>query len=115
MAEVIFSAPMELKAGVTGAELEKFWQEEYLPNVSELPGYKVTLFKGVFGKRAEQYLYVGHFESNERRFEIFPVEGQATPSVEMQQWMAANPAWEKLSSFFDESWYAEFTNYIALD
>ena len=115
MAIVTFLAPMKLKAGVTGADLEKFWKEEYLPNVSELPGYKVTIHKGVYGKRADQYLYEGHFESNERRFEIFPIEGQATPSEEMQQWMAANPAWEKLLSFFDETWYAEFTNYIALD
>ena len=115
MAIVTFVAPMQLKTGVTGAALEKFWQEEYLPTVSELPGYKVTLHKGLYGKGANQYLYIGHFESNERRFEIFPVEGQATTSAEMQQWMAANPAWEKLLSFFDESWYAEHTVYIALE
>ena len=110
----IFVAPMELKAGLSGADLEKFWVEDYLPNVSELPGYQVTLHKGTFGKRNDQYLYLGHFESSERLRELFPIMGDATGSEEWQQWVAANPVWQKLMSYFDEKWIAEFTNYIEI-
>jgi hypothetical protein len=114
MSKETFVAPMELKPGVTGADLEKFWAEEYLPNVSELPGYRVTLNKATFGKRMGQYLYLGHFESVERGVELFPVAGDATGSEEWQQWVAANPVFQKLMGFFDEKWYGEFTEYVEL-
>lgn len=113
MAKTTFEAPMELKPGVTGADLEKFWVEEYLPNIPELPGYRVTLHKGISGVRNERYLYIGHFESVERLNELFPTIGDATGSEEWQQWTAA-PVWQKLMNFFDESWYGEFTQYVEL-
>lgn len=112
MSKVIFAAPMELKEGFTGAELEKFWVEEYLPNITDLPGYQVQLVKGSYGKRVDKYMYLGHFESSERRDELFPVMGDA--SEEWQQWVAANPVWQKLMGFFDENWNAEFTEYFEI-
>jgi hypothetical protein len=111
MAKELFVAQMELKPGVTGADVEKFWAEEYVPKVVALSGYKVTLHKGHFGRRTDQYLYLGHFDSAERVEELW--QNQA-PTAEMQQWMAANPAWQKLLDFFDDKWYAEFTNYLEL-
>jgi len=111
MSKVIFVSPMELKPGLDGADLERFWAEEYLPNVSELSGYKVTLLKGNLGKRKNQYLYLGHFESQERVEQLF--QNQA-PTEELQRWIDANPAWQKLLDFFDEKWYGEYTDYIEL-
>ena len=113
MSTTTFEAPMELKPGVTGAELEKFWVEECLPNIPELPGYRVSLHKGIFGARNEQYLYIGHFESVERLNALFPTMGDATGSEEWQQW-TAQPVWQKLMSFFDEKWYFEFNEYAEL-
>lgn len=114
MSKETFMAPMELKPGLNGADLERFWVEEYLPNITDLPGYRVTLHKGTYGVRNERYLYIGHFESTERAREIFPVMGDATGSEEWQQWVAANPVWQKLMGYFDETWYGEFTEYTEL-
>lgn len=114
MSKELFIAPMELKAGLTGDDLEKFWVEEYLPNITELPGYHVTLSKSTYGKLMGQYLYIGHFESIERARELFPVMGDATGSEEWQKW-TANPVWQKLMSYFDEKWYGEFTEYMEID
>ncbi len=114
MSKEIFAAPMELKEGMTGAELEKFWVEEYLPKITELPGYRVALVKGVHGKRLDQYMYIGYFESKERATELFPVMGDATGSEEWKQWTGSNAVWQKLMGFFDEKWYGEFTEYTEL-
>ena len=108
MSKALFVAQMELKSGVNGADVEKFWLEEYLPTVSELSGYKVTLHKGHFGRRVDQFLFLGHFESRERAEQLWQ---DKTPTAEMQQWMAANPAFGKLIDFFDDSWFVEFTEY----
>ena len=113
MAKELFVAPMELKAGLNGADLENFWVEEYLPNITELPGYKVTLNKAVHGPRKGHYMYIGHFESRERATELFPTMGDATGSEEWQEW-TANPVWQKLMGFFDEKWYGEFNEYSEL-
>ena len=112
MTKSIFVAEMELKSGVNGADVEKFWVEEYLPTVSELSGYKVTLHKGDFGVRANQFLFIGHFESQERVGQLWQ---DKIPTAEMQQWMAANPAFQKLIDFFDEKWFVEFTQYADID
>ena len=111
MGKEFFVGPMELKAGVTGEELEKFWVEEYLPTVTELPGYHVSLCKGHHGKRPNQYLYLGHFESNERLRELHPSDGE---SAEWNQWVADNPNQQKLMDFFDDSWMSEFTHYFEI-
>lgn len=114
MAKELFVAPMELKAGLKGEDLEKFWVEEYLPNITELPGYRVTLSKAVYGPRKGHYMYQGHFESRERAAELFPKMGDATGSKEWQEWTSSNAVWQKLMGFFDEKWYAEFNEYTEL-
>ena len=50
----------------------------------------------------------------ERLNELFPTMGDATGSEEWQEWVAANPVWQQLMSFFGESWYGEFTQYLEL-
>jgi hypothetical protein len=114
MAKELFVAPMELKDGLNEEDLEKFWVEEYLPNISELPGYRVTLHKAVYGPRKGQYMYLGHFESRERAAELFPTMGDATGSEEWQQWTTGNPVWQKLMSYFNEKWYGEYNEYVEL-
>jgi hypothetical protein len=111
MSKALFVAEMELKPGVNGADVEKFWLEEYLPTVSELSGYQVTLHKGHLGARVDQFLFLGHFESKERAAQLWQ---DKIPTEEMQQWMAANPAFGKLMDFFDEKWFVEFTEYAEL-
>ena len=111
MSKSMFVAEMEPKSGVNVADVEKFWVEEYVPTVKELSGYKVTLHKGHLGARAGQLLFLGHFESKERAEQLWQ---DKMPTEEMQQWMAANPAFQKLTDFFDEKWYGEFTEYTEL-
>ena len=111
MSKELFVGQMELKPGVNGADVEKFWVEEYLPTVSELSGYKVTLHKGHLGARVGEFLFLGHFESKGRAEQLWQ---DKMPTEEMQQWMAENPAFGKLIDFFDEKWMDEFTEYAEL-
>ena len=114
MPKAMFFVPVELAPGKSDTDLEKFWLEEYLPNVKELPGYRSDLLKGIQGVRKSQYVLVGHFESNERENELFPpVNGgpSAGGSEEWKRWTEANPVQQELLSFFDTKWFGETTSY----
>ena len=117
MSKTLWYAPIVLNPGVKGEDVEKFFVDEYLPNVSELPGYKVTLSKCTDGKRAGQYLFSGHFESPEREKSLFPVYGDISQaSEEWNQWVADNPVFQKLMSFIDfDGLMAEDSLYIEID
>ena len=94
----MYVAEITLKPDVSGAELETLWAEEFLPNATELPGFKPTLYKGHNGQREGQYLIINYFVSAERVGELFP---GATFSEEFKEWMAANPVYEKAMSHTD--------------
>lgn len=116
MTNTMFVSDLELKPGMSGAEVERFFVEEFLPNVSELPGFKVTLHVGDNGKRPGKYLMVNYFESLERAQQLFSgkqdAAGQWGVSDEFTQWEAANPVFQKLMSYFDyEKMMNEFTQY----
>ena len=114
--EAMFVSQVELKPGMSGEELEKFWVEEFLPNLSKLPGYTPTLHKGTSGRRPGHYLMVNYFASAERARQLFPATrdavGRTEISEEFNQWAAANPVWGKAMNFFDyEKIMDEFTQY----
>ena len=116
-AAVLFFGPLTLNPGVNGRAVERFYVEEYLPNVTELPGYRLTLYKGRAGKRAGQYLYIGHFENAARSQQLFPTtaDGRPSTSEEWQQWVAANPVWVELMIHFDYTQLmAAFTEYAEI-
>ena len=104
--KAIFVSEITLKPDVSGAALEKLWAEEFLPNATELPGFKPTLYKGQKLEREGQYLYVNYFESAERVGELYlgstynEESKQRMPilSEEMKEWMAANPAYQEAMS-----------------
>ena len=115
MATELFVGPVTLKPGIKGKDLEAFYLKEFLPNISPLPGYKLTLSKGSQGKRNEQYLLLGHFESVERARQLFPGVGDPRGSKEMQDWQDNNPVWGQLMDFFDmPDMLANYTDYIEI-
>ncbi len=116
-AAVLFFGPLTLNPGVKGAAVERFYVEEYLPNVTGLPGYRLTLYKGRAGKRAGQYLYIGHPENAERSQQLFPTTADGRPfaSEEWKLWVATNPVWVELMIHFDYTQLmAEFTEYAEI-
>lgn len=115
MATELFVGPVTLKPAVKGKDLEEFYVKEFLPNLTPLPGYKLTLSKGSQGKRNEQYLLLGHFESVERARQLFPGVGDPQGSKEMQEWQDSNPVWGQLMDFFDiPDLLANYTDYIEI-
>ena len=113
MSQVIFVWPTTLPDDMTGADVEKFWVEEFLPNISEMPGTKNSLYKGFRGERKDQYLFFTTFESIERWREIFSPEGDFGP--EAQQWIADNPVAQKwIQLFFSAEVPAISTNYAEI-
>lgn len=120
MTNAIGMAVMEvvLNPGVSDAEVERFWLEEFLPKATVLFDWTPSLLKGDHGERPGEYLFVVQFASHKRARELFPFkEGQPDPmgSLEFQQWTAANPVYEKFLSHFDfaKSW-ARFTYYVGV-
>jgi hypothetical protein len=116
-AAVLFFGPLTLNPGVKGGTVERFYVEKYLPNVAELPGYTLTLYKGCAGKRAGQYLYIGYFENAARSQQLFPTtaDGRPSTSEEWQQWVAANPVWVELMIHFDYTQLmAAFSEYVEI-
>ena len=116
-APILFVGPLTLNPGVNGAAVERFYVEEYLPNVTPLPGYQLTLYKGQSGKRAGQYLYVGHYASAQRLRQLlhYTMDGQLAASEEWQAWLAANPVWVELMIHFDYTQLmADFTEYAEI-
>ena len=102
-----------LKPGVSGADLEKFFVEEYQPQASEveLPGHTMSLHRADHGKEVGQYLLIGNFESIERNEQLFP---NHEPGEETKQFMST-PIAQKLLSHFDfQKMSTEATTYIAL-
>lgn len=113
MATELFVGPVTPKPGVKGSDVEEFYVKEFLPNLTPLPGYNLTLSKGSQGKRNEQYLLLGHFESVERAKQLFPIAGDSRGSKEMQDWQESNLVWHQLMDFFDmPDMLANYTDYI---
>ena len=113
MSKALFVAELDLNPGKSGADAETFFVEEFLPNAAELPGWTPTLHVGNHGRRPGQYLMINYFESAERARELFP--GDDAMSEEFQQWMAANPVWTGLMSYFDyDKLLTAYTEYTTL-
>jgi hypothetical protein len=113
MATEIFVGPVTLKPDTKGKDVEEFYVNEFVPNLTPLSGYKFTLNKGSQGKRDGQYILLGHFESVERAKELFPIAGDPRGSKEMQNWQDSNPVWNQLLDFFDmPDMLVNYTDYI---
>lgn len=108
-AEVLTTLQIDLNPEVSGTAFEKFWVEEYLPTVTALPGYQVTLHRGERGGRAGQYLLIIQFASVERWQQLFPADG--THSTEFDQWVASDPIAQKLYTYFS---FTEVTDYVEI-
>ena len=99
--KVMFVSVVTLKPDTSATDLEKLWVEEFLPNATELPGFKPTFYKGQRTESEGQYLLVSYFETAERQGELYlgstnseePEQRMPIHSEEMKEWMAANPAY----------------------
>ncbi len=75
MAKVLGFNEIELNAGTTPEEFERFITEEF-QRAPTFPGIRYNLLKGVRGQRVDQYLMVFEFESIETYQRIVPREGE---------------------------------------
>ena len=104
--KAIFVSEATLKPGASATDLEKFWVEEFLPNATELPGFRPTMYKGQSLQKEGQYLYVNYFETAERVGELYlgstyneeSKQWMPIHSEEMKEWVAANPAYQEAMS-----------------
>ena len=101
--KAMFVSIVTLKPDASATDLEKLWVEEFLPNATELPGFKPTFYKGQRTESEGQYLLVNYFETAERQGELFlgstysEEAKQRMPiySEEMKEWIAANPTYQE--------------------
>ena len=113
MPKALFVAELDMNPGKSGTDAEAFFVEEFHPNAAELPGWTPTLHVGNHGRRPGQYLMINYFESEERARQLFP--GDGSMSDEFQRWMAANPVWAGLMSYFDyDKLLNDYTEYTTL-
>ena len=106
--KAMFVSEVTLKPGASATDLEKLWVEELLPNATELPGFRPTLYKGQSLEREGQYLLVNYFETAERVGELYlgstysEESRQRMPiySDEMKEWVAANLAYQEAMSHY---------------
>jgi hypothetical protein len=91
---------IELRAGVTPEEYERFFTKELAP-LPELQGWKSYLLKADRGERAGKFLLLFEIDSIEARDRYFPRPDEA--SEEVQQYLEQNPeaaaAWKKDDAF----------------
>ena len=90
MSKVFSFHMIALKAGASGTDFERYFQEE-LKSWPMLSGMSMRLLKGDRGDREGKYLVMFEFESVERRNQLFPEAGPAArqTSDEFMQWMSA--------------------------
>jgi hypothetical protein len=79
-----------LKAGVSWAEFERFYRDEF-SGITPPRGMAIRLLKGDRGDRAGRYAMMFEFESESRRTELYPEAGPAAKqlSEEFMQFMGA--------------------------
>ena len=97
MSKVFSFHMIALKAGASGTDFERYFQEE-LKSWPMLSGMSMRLLKGDRGDREGKYLVMFEFESVERRNQLFPEAGPAARQMsdEFMQWInAAGPAMAK--------------------
>jgi hypothetical protein len=73
MAKVYAIHPLELKPGVSGADLEQFLAGEGAPLLEGQGGATFSLLKGDRGARAGQYAWLSEYPNVEARDALFPV------------------------------------------
>lgn len=106
MAKVYSLHMIALKAGASGPDFERFFQEQ-IGAVPAPRGLTMRLLKGDRGDRKGNYLVMFEFESDERRNQLFPEAGPAARQMsdEVMQWMgAAGPTlakWDEYATPFD--------------
>ncbi len=71
---------IELRDGVTGEELERFFNERFFPNW-EIEGWNSFLLKGDRGERKGRYMLIHEMDSVEMRNRYFP-----EPDVATEEW-----------------------------
>jgi hypothetical protein len=69
---------LELRSGVTGSELERFFNERFFPDW-DIPGWNSYLLKADRGEREGSYAIIHVIESMEYRDRYFPRPGESTP------------------------------------
>jgi hypothetical protein len=87
---------MELRPGVTGDELEEFFNNRFFPNW-DIPGWKSFLLKGDRGEREGRYMLVHEMESVEMRNRYFPSPDEAT-----EEWVRYTEGLEEISAELSE-------------
>jgi len=83
---------LELRPGVTGEELEEFFNNRFFPNW-DIPGWKSYLLKGDRGEREGSYMLVHEMESVEMRNRYFPSPDEAT-----DEWVRYTEGLEEISA-----------------
>jgi hypothetical protein len=113
MSKVYSLHMIALKAGASGPDFERFFQEQ-IGAVPEPSGLTMRLLKGDRGDRKGNYLLMFEVESDERRNQLFPEAGPAARqmSAEVMQWMTAGgptlAKWNDYATPFD----VIFTDYL---
>lgn len=72
MARVISVNEVECGSSVTEKEFESFMLDKFIPLYEQVPGQKLSLFKGERGERAGKYMVIMEFDSKETRDQIYP-------------------------------------------
>lgn len=113
MAKVLGIHELELNAGTTPEEFERFITEEF----QQMPGYPGTRFivmRGVRGRRVDQYLLVFEFDSLETFQHIIPRENEF--SEDYRTFLASDAVakvlerWRQIATIPDP----HYTDYVTL-
>ncbi len=113
MAKVLGVHEIELKAGTTPEEFERFINEEFL-QMPSYPGARYIVLKGVRGRRVDQYLLVFEFESLETFQRMTPREHEFEEAY--QAFVSSPPVksvlerWRQLATLANP----DYTDYVEL-
>jgi hypothetical protein len=109
MAKVLGMHMIDLRPGVRGEELERFFREKVAP-FPAFPGWKMSLLKGDRGDREGRYLVLIEMESVEARNRFASTSGQ--PSEEGERFIESQRAmleeWAKLASPIGTTIYTDY-------